>query len=99
MKKYTHKNAIEAANEFIDKVNKIEQEYGIKLNSDTGDIYLSYKKENPGEGNEWHHINLHWVGDGSGIKVKDVYKDEKTLRREKALSKLTEEDKEILGIK
>jgi len=97
-RRYNREQAIEAANEFIKKVNKLEEEYALTFNTDH-EIYLTYKKQEPGSESHWGYINLGWDGDGSGIKVTDVYKDAYTLRREEALSKLTEEDKQILGIK
>lgn len=95
MKKYTKEEAIKAANEFIKKVNELEKEYGLSFNSDAGDIYLSYK--NSTDESYWGHVKLGWDGVGTGIKVTEIIKDKKYFR-EQALSKLSKEEKEALGL-
>ncbi len=64
--KYTKKEAIDVSNEFIKEVNKLEKKYSMTFNSDTGDVYLSYKTK---EKDKWDTISVGWDGDGSGIKV------------------------------
>lgn len=90
---YTKDDAIDASKKFIEEVRAIEEKYDISFNSDTGDIYLSYKKCNP-VGNIWDSIKIGWIGDGSGLTVIS----EKIDKKKEALAKLTEEDKEILGL-
>jgi len=88
--------AVKAANEFIKKVNELEEEYGLTLNSDTGDIYLSFlnSKNIQNQLPIWGHVELGWDGDG-GIKVIENKKDEIIKI---ALSKLSKEEKDALGI-
>lgn len=93
--KYTKNEAIEKAKEFIEKVNKLEEEYGLSFNSDEGDdIYLSFKSK---EDKKWDYIKLGWKGDGSGIKVMEVIKDKEYYKKQ-AISKLTKEEREALGL-
>jgi len=93
--KYTKEEAIKKANEFIEEVNKLENKYNMTFNSDTGDIYFSYKTKEKNK--VWDHISLGWVGDGSGIKVVEEFKIKERIK-EQALSKLTEEEREALGL-
>lgn len=53
------------AEAFLAEVKKLQEKYSMKLNSDTGDVYLSYKS-NKGK---WSSVKIGWVGDGTGIKV------------------------------
>lgn len=93
--KYTKKEAIEKANEFIKEVNELERKYNMTFNSDTGDVYLTFETS---EGNKvWDYVKLGWEGNGSGIKVTEKSKIDKI--KENALSKLTDEEKEVLGLK
>ena len=89
---YTKDNAIEVAKKFIEEVNELEKKYGMSFNSDTGDIYLSFKTKESGK--YWDHVNLGWVEDEKGIKV---IKDEEWIR-ENALNKLTIEERVALGL-
>jgi hypothetical protein len=92
--KYTKEEAIEKANEFIKEVNELERKYNMTFNSDTDDVYLSFKTS---ERNKvWDSVKLGWEGNGSGIKVTEKSKIDKI--KENALSKLTDEEKEILGL-
>ena len=95
--KYNKSEAIEASKEFLKEVNKIEEKYGITFNSDDGDIYLSFKKKNPGTGSHWGHVTIGWVGDDSNLKVTEVVKD-KEFYRKQALSKLSPEEIKSLGL-
>lgn len=92
---YTKIEAIEKAKEFIEEVNLLEKKYNLTLSSDTGDVYLNFKTKQVGK--VWDTINLGWVGDGSGIKVTEVLKDDKYYK-EKALSKLSEKERKALGL-
>jgi hypothetical protein len=94
-KLYTKEEAIQNAKIFLAEVKKLEEKHSLSFNSDTGDIYLSFKKNHTG-GDQWGHVKIGWEGDGTGLKVK-----EKTLedKKKKALSKLSEEDKKLLGLK
>lgn len=93
-KKYLKVEAIEAAKEFIKKVNKLEEEYGMIFNTDNS-IYLSYQSKE--EGKHWDNIKLGWDGDGSPVKVKEVIKD-KEYYKQKALKKLDDKEREALGL-
>ena len=65
--KYTKNEALVVANEFITEVNKLEKKYNMTFNSDTGDVYLSFKSNE--DGKVWDNISLGWKGDGSSISV------------------------------
>lgn len=93
--KYSKLEAIDSAKEFIGKVNKLERQYGLSFNSDTGSLYLSYKTK---EGTPvWDSVKIGWKGDGTGIKVTEEVKDSDYFRKQ-ALSKLTPEEIELLGL-
>jgi hypothetical protein len=92
--KYTKKEAIVIANEFITEVNKLEKKYNMTFNSDTGDVYLSFKSND--DGKVWDSISLGWKGDGSGISVIEEIKIKEKIRQ--ALDKLTYEERELLGL-
>lgn len=93
--KYTKEEAIEAANNFISEVNKLEDKYNLTFNSDTGDIYLSFKTKEKDK--VWDNISLGWDGNGSGIKVIEEFKIKEKIK-EQALSKLTDEERKVLGL-
>ena len=92
--KYTKKEAIVIANEFITEVNKLEKKYNMTFNSDTGDVYLSFKSND--DDKVWDSISLGWKGDGSGISVIEEIKIKEKIRQ--ALDKLTYEERELLGL-
>ena len=94
-KKYTKEEAIRVANEFIEEVNKLEEKYSMNFNSDTGDVYFSF--ENKDKERRWGYVELGWEGDGTGIKVMEEIVDKEKIREE-ALNKLTDEEKEVLGL-
>jgi hypothetical protein len=93
--KYSKEKAINIANDFISDVNKLEKKYGMTFNSDTGDIYLSFKTTEKDK--VWDTISLGWDGDGSGMKVIETTKMKQKIR-EQALSKLTDEERDVLGL-
>jgi uncharacterized radical SAM superfamily protein len=93
--KYYKEEAIHIANEFIAEVNKLEKRYNMKFNSDTGDIYLSYERKE--QGKYWDTISLGFDGDGSSIKVIEDIKIKEKLKKQ-ALSKLTDDEREVLGL-
>ena len=92
---YTKQEAIKIAKDFIKEVNKLEKEYGMTFNSDTGDIYFSYRSKEKNK--VWDHVSLGWDGDDSGIKVIEETKIKEKIR-EQALNKLTDEEREVLGL-
>ena len=92
---YTKQEAIKIAKDFIRKVNKLEKEYDMTFNSDTGDIYFSYKSKEKNK--VWDYISLGWIDDGNGIKVIEETKIKEKIR-EQALNKLTDEEREALGL-
>ncbi len=93
--KYSKVEAIENAKEFIKKVNDLEKEFGFSFNTDDDDIYLSYATK---EGKPFYDtIKLGFIGDGSGIKVTERIKD-KNFHKKQALSKLSKEEIEALGL-
>jgi len=93
--KYTKNEALVVANEFITEVNKLEKKYNMTFNSDTGDVYLSFKSNE--DGKVWDNISLGWKGDGSSIIVIEEIKIKEKIRQS-ALDKLTEEEREVLGL-
>ena len=98
MKVYTtKKDAAKAATKFLKEVSMIEEKYGFSFNSDTGDIYLSFRNQNK-DVSLWDTISLGWDGDGSGIKVTEKIKD-KNYYRQKALNKLSKKEREALNLK
>ncbi len=94
-KKYSKVEAIENAKEFIKKVNELEKEFGLTFNSDTSDIYLSYKTKE--EVPFWGSVKIGWIGDGSGLKVTEIIKDSDYYKQQ-ALSKLSKKEIEALGL-
>lgn len=93
-KKYTKEEAINAAKKLIKEVNIIEDEFGMSFNSDTN-IYLTFKSNDVGK--VWDYVSLGWVGDGTPIRVIEEEKMREALKQ-KALNKLTEEERELLGL-
>lgn len=97
-KEYTKEEAIKVAMNFMNEINKIEEKYSMSFNSDTGDIYLSFKSKDKDK--YWDSISIGWDeedGDGDdSIKVTEVSRKKK-LKKE-ALSKLTDEEREVLGL-
>ena len=93
--KYSKEEAIKIANDFIKEVNSLEKKYNMTFNSDTGDVYFSFKTTEKNK--VWDTISLGWDGDGSGIKVIEHVKLKEKLK-EQALSKLTDEEREVLGL-
>lgn len=92
--KYSKEEAIKMANNFIKEINRLEKKYNMSLNSDTGDIYLSFKTTEKNK--VWDSISLGWHGDGSSIKVIEEIKMKEKLR-EQALSKLSFEERDALN--
>ena len=94
--KYSKSEAIEATNDFLKKVSELEKEFGLSINSDTGDIYISYKTKigKP----YWDTVKIGWKGDGTGLKVTEVIKD-KEFFRQQGLAKLNEDEIKALGLK
>jgi len=93
--KYTKNEAIVVANEFITEVNKLEKKYNMTFNSDTGDVYFSFKSKDVEK--VWHNISLGWDGNGGGIKVVEEIKNKEKLKQS-ALDKLSQEERDALGI-
>ncbi len=97
---FTKEQAIDNAELFLVEVKKLEEKFSMSFNSDTGDIYLSYK---PYEGvdleynkrKHWDTVKIGWIGDGTGIRVMEKKEDYKKVI---ALAKLTDEEKELLGL-
>lgn len=90
----TKNEAIKKAKKYVKAVRKLNKKYGLKLNSDEN-IYLSFKTS---DGDKvWDHVNIGWKGDGTGLKVLESIKD-KEYYREQALSKLSDQEKDALGI-
>lgn len=88
---YTKEEAIKIAKDFLQEVHQLEKKYGMSFNSDTGDIYLSFQIL--GSDKIWDSVQLDW----DGGKMIIIEKTKEELRKE-ALSKLTPEDIEILGL-
>ena len=88
---FSKREAILKAEDFLTEVKKLQDKYSLSFNSDTGDIYLSFKSSE----DKWDYINIGWEGDGTGMKVME--KTEEDIREE-ALSKLSDEEKKSLGL-
>lgn len=93
-KKLTKEEAIDASIKFLEEVRLLEEKHGVSLNSDTGDIYLSYKNAdydvNYASSNKvWDSVKIGWEGDGTGLKVLEKKNDD---IKKQALAKLTQED-------
>lgn len=93
--KYLKSDAIDSAKEFLKEVNKLEKKFGFSFNSDRSDFYLSYRTKE--ESRVWDSVKIGWIGDGSGLKVTEIVKDADYYKKQ-ALSKLTPEEIEILGL-
>ena len=93
--KYTKEEALIISKDFIKDVIILQKKYGLTLNSDTGDIYLSFKFKKP-KNSHWGTISLGWDGDGSEIKVTE--KTEQEVLKQQALAKLSKKDREVLGL-
>ena len=90
--KYTKEEAIVVANSFIEELRILEEKHSMSVNADE-DIYLSFQSSKTNE--HWGYVKIGWEGDGTGLKVLDNVKKEKI---NKALSKLSDEEKELLGL-
>jgi hypothetical protein len=64
---YNKSEAIEVSKKFLKEVRLLEEKYGVSFNSDSGDIYLTYKSDE--DGKVWDNIKIGWEGDGTGLKV------------------------------
>jgi len=97
-KKYNKIEAVAVSKEFLKELAVLQEKHGVSINSDEGDIYLTYKREptvkNP---RSWDTIDIGWEGDGTGLKVIEVIKD-KAYHKEQALAKLSEEERKVLGL-
>jgi len=92
-KEFTQDEAIKSSRIFLKEVRELSKKHGLTFNSDTGDIYLSFKKADPGEGNHWGYVRVGWKGDGTGICVTDKIVSEV---REEKLAKINKEtDQEL----
>jgi len=89
------KAAIRNSKLFLEDLENLQNEHGVNINSDSGDIYLSYKDKYTkySSGWKWEYIDINWIGDGTELKVMT-----ELTAKEIALSKLSEEDKVVLGI-
>jgi hypothetical protein len=92
---YTKKEAIKVAHEFICELNKLGKKYDMFFNSDTNNAYLSFKTKETGK--VWDSISVSWYGDGSGLQVIEEEKIKEKLI-EQALAKLTEDERNALGL-
>ncbi len=92
---YSKEEAIKIANVFIEEVNRLEKKYDMTFNSDTGDVYFSFRTTKKDK--VWDTISLGWEGDGTSIKVIETIKMKEKLK-EQALSKLTDEERDALGL-
>ena len=90
---YTKEEAINNAKLFLSEVKELEDKYAMSFNSDTGDIYLSYKSSE--ENKHWDNVNIGWVGDGTELKVLEKTEADK---KAEALAKLSHEDRKVLGL-
>lgn len=93
---YNKQEAILIAIEFMDEVNKLEKKYNMSFSSDTGDIYLQYKT-NEKIFRVWDTIDLGWIDGQKGLKVIENHNNDDKIR-EIALSKLSDKEKEVLGL-
>ena len=97
-KKFTKIEAVDAGREFLRELHNLENKHGLKINTDEADLYLSFKKKNPAScENIWDNIDIGWKGDGSGLQVTEVIKDDEYYKKQ-ALDKLSPEEKSALGL-
>ncbi len=89
---YSKEKAILIANEFVKGIHFLQKKYNMKLNSDCN-LHLSYYNNEKPTYRE--SIKIGWEGDGSDLKVLEKTKEH---LRQQALSKLTNEEKEVLGL-
>lgn len=82
-------------NFFLNAVNKLEKKYGVTINSDEGDIYLSFKTTEKSK--IWDTISIGWDGDGTDLKVTEVRKNREYYVKQ-ALLKLSDKEKNVLGL-
>lgn len=90
--KYTKNEAIETAHLFIEELHALQDKYSMSINADEN-ISLSYQSSKTGK--YWGYVDIGWIGDGTGIKVLENVKKDKI---DKALAKLSDEEKELLGL-
>ncbi len=93
--KYSKEEAIKIAKDFINEVKKLQEKYNMRFNSNTGDVFFSYKTTE--ENKVWDTIALGWDGDGTPIKVIEEVKMIEKIK-EQALNKLTTEERTVLGL-
>ncbi len=93
-KLYTKEEAIQNAEVFLAEVKALEEKHAMSFNSDTGDIYLSFKKNHTGS-DQWGSVKIGWKGNGTGLIVKENTEEDKI---QIALSKLSEDDIKSLGL-
>jgi hypothetical protein len=89
---YIKKEAIQKSKDFLKELKKLEKKYSLTLNSDSGDIYLSFKNIDE---SKWDSVKIGWKGDNSGIQVMEKTDEDK---RKEILEKLTEKEKKLLGL-
>ena len=89
----TKSEAIKKANEFLQKVKKLQNEYGLSFNSDTGDVYLSYQTTNTSK--IWDSVKVGWKGDGSGIMVMEKSNED---YMKSGLKKLNPQERKALNL-
>lgn len=93
MKRYTKEEAINNSKLFIEELLKLQEKYSLRIASDTGDVYISYQSSDTNR--VWGNIKIGWEGDGSNLKVIEKTKEDKIIE---ALSKLSDEEKKLLGL-
>lgn len=92
-KKYTKDEAIDKADEFLNELRALEEKHSITINSNRGDIYLTYQSSE--QGVFWGHVKIGWDGTGTGLRVLETKESDKKAN---ALAKLTEEERKLLGL-
>lgn len=99
-KQYLKNDAIKEAEKFLSEIRKIEEKYSFQFNADSGVFYLTYKTVE-GELDQtqpyWGSVAIGWSGNGSGLKVTEIVKDNEYYKQQ-ALSKLSDEEKKALGL-
>jgi hypothetical protein len=75
MKRYTKEEAINNSKLFIEELLKLQEKYSLRIDSDTGDVYISYQSSDTNR--VWENIEIGWEGDGSSLKVIEKTKEDK----------------------
>jgi septum formation topological specificity factor MinE len=74
MKNLTQKQS-DILNSLKEELLKLQEKYSLRIDSDTGDVYISYQSSDTNR--VWENIEIGWEGDGSSLKVIEKTKEDK----------------------